>query len=416
MKRSTIATIVIFLVVVAGVYIKREEYSKVEVRLNYEKVEEGKYSNGEAFSEQDFIKESLIKEVYLNYEFLKGVDYNEFLTGFEVGYGEKNQVKKAEELLKDNKKYNLNPSQIFIEFESKALTQEQSEKVLKKLMELYKQEEIEKKVEAEGLGESYLVSYEDYYDLDEKLYELNKKVEMAERFLDRKRTINETKYLSGYENLLVEMNFFKKINIQKVATEIKITNVVLNYDMVYSQKVEKLKALTKSKAIMKREMEMVEEMLKNYKPDADRVLLSTGQSTDSIDINREKDYYTKLIEQATSVSVKIVKTEEEIKYVEEELKDMQENKVMSLIIEDKLDKLAVEQNERIEKMNELVKTEKALYYNDYMKVGEVEWVSTFSLKKTGLIAFLASLAVLGMGMSLEKKMEIKEKRTMLGSN
>ncbi len=363
-----------------------KEKQQVKIKISFPGIENGFYSTGENFDLRDILSEEILWEVYQR----KKIDYpfDLFKDSLYIKQGSnfiENSLEKKEDINGYNKGNIILTSTLPIFKEENIHVDILNEFVNKKLLI---------KTKAEKLGDIYKSNFEDYFELEEKIYYLKiKNKNLIEYLLYKKNKVNLYEQ-NKYENILIEQKLFENVDLLRVENQIKNTRVVKNIDTVLSIKKEEIKKLEIKKRKHKGELDVLAFLIKNYKPENNQLIISKNSEKTSYKLGTEKKYYTDLIERITKTNVEIARITEEIKYLTEEIKLIKEDKELKDLIEQELNGLNMNFNKKIDEINIFIENENKRYYSNVLEVDEVEVIKEYNYFK--IVFFSVLVFVLGL--------------------
>ncbi len=363
-----------------------KEKQQVKIKISFPGIENGFYSTGENFDLRDILSEEILWEVYQR----KKIDYpfDLFKDSLYIKQGSnflENSLEKKEDINGYNKGNIILTSTLPIFKEENIHVDILNEFVNKKLLI---------KTKAEKLGDIYKSNFEDYFELEEKIYYLKiKNKNLIEYLLYKKNKVNLYEQ-NKYENILIEQKLFENVDLLRVENQIKNTRVVKNIDTVLSIKKEEIKKLEIKKRKHKGELDVLAFLIKKYKPENNQLIISKNSEKTSYKLGTEKKYYTDLIERITKTNVEIARITEEIKYLTEEIKLIKEDKELKDLIEQELNELNMNFNKKIDEINIFIENENKRYYSNVLEVDEVEVIKEYNYFK--IVFFSVLVFVLGL--------------------
>lgn len=396
----------------SGMIIKSRNYqSRVLLNFNFQEILDGKNPDGTRFDinlitstpvlNKVIEAESTLVEKGIGVEALKRAITLEPITPNHI-------TKQIEENYKNGVDFTYFPSTYLIRF---SLTKDldYDRKILDRIIFEYKSyfEYRYNKLEIIGSSTGNYEKY-DYVELLE-IFE-NNLLRVKNLLLEEKNNkFRSSTLLITYSDLLGEIELLENIEFKNLKSIVENKNLSKDKWRVIEKYRNLIKELELQKAKYLAEEKIVKEMLDNYKPDNNQIILPSLEGT--IVEGNNNSYYERLIEKATEAGVSAVFLEEDIKYYKTRIIELenQENINNEYIEEVGILIVSIEKKYKqvIENVNILNREYNQVYFSNLIrKISPIEIVNDVKIE----IYLLISLALgLFFGVGMVFIIEFKKK-------
>ncbi|GLI56570.1 hypothetical protein PM10SUCC1_20840 [Propionigenium maris DSM 9537] len=366
-----IAVLVFIVSCVGAVVVDRSSKSaRAIIGYNYDGISAGKSPDGSAFSSSEIVDSIILNRVYRRYPILKreGFTTKDIVAGVEITGITPNDISKVAEVsLKRGEKFMYTPSDYVV------------------TLKLTGDNELDR-----NILNTLLTEYTDYFAFKYNNNTVFPKMELDKLggydYVDRVAIVRESviqimrsaQGLSGrgfiskqigysYEDIARFLKSVEEIDLGNVSSRIAIENVTndpFGRELVLKNQIRELELERKR---LMGTSEVLERMLKEYKPEGTQVLLpSLGEG---LKISTEEDYYTDLLDRYREANTKIMEINVDIKERERVLSEIR------AVSDAALDTVRKNIEETINKLNNIIDDVNIMnleytnqYYSDQIRV------------------------------------------------
>lgn len=366
-----IAVLVFIVSCVGAVVVDRSSKSaRAIIGYNYDGISAGKSPDGSAFSSSEIVDSIILNRVYRRYPILKreGFTTKDIVAGVEITGITPNDISKVAEVsLKRGEKFMYTPSDYVVTLKLTG-DNELDRNILNTLLTeytdyfafKYNNNTVFPKMELDKLG-----GY-DYVDRVAIVRESVIQIMRSAQGLSGRGFISKQVGYS-YEDIVRFLKSVEEIDLGNVSSRIAIENVTndpFGRELVLKNQIRELELERKR---LMGTSEVLERMLKEYKPEGTQVLLpSLGEG---LKISTEEDYYTDLLNRYREANTKIMEINVDIKERERVLSEIR------AVSDAALDTVRKNIEETINKLNNIIDDVNIMnleytnqYYSDQIRV------------------------------------------------
>ncbi len=395
-----------------GLFLKSRNYeSRVLINFNFDGIIKGENPDGSPFNinlitstpvlTKVIEKESSLKEKNIGIETLKKAISIEPVKPNYI-------IKKIEESYKNGEVYTYYPTIFMLSFKlTKDLKYDR--KILDRIIHEYKSyfEYRYNRLEIVGNANS---DYEKY-DYIELLEIIDNNLLRTKNFLQEEKNnkFRSSILLLTYSDLLSEIELLEDIEVKSLKSIVENKNLSKNKWRVIEKYKNVLKDLEFKRSKYIAEEKIVKEMLDNYKPENNYVVIPNIDG--SIVENNRESYYSKLVEKAVEAGVNAVYLAEDIDYYKNRIIELENEKNRDNLYFDEVNKLIelikLKYNKTIEDINVLNKEYNQVYFSNMIK--KISPIESFNESKLELFVLVSLFLGMIFGILVIFIIEFKNK-------
>ncbi len=400
-KRKKIILLSVFFMLIlgllSGLFIKNQNYeSRVLINFNFEEIIRGENPDGTLFDINLLTSTPVLNKVIENEPSLKekNIGVESLKRAVKLNPIIPNHItKQIEESYKNGSIFNYYPSTFLITFK---LTKnfDYDRKILDKIIYEYKSYYEYRYNRLEVIGKAS--GNYDKYDYVELLEIVDNNLLNLRNFLvdEKSNKFRSSTLLLTYSDLLSEVDLLENIEVKNLKSIVENKNLSKNKWRIIEKYRNLIKDLELKKAKYLAEEKIIKEMLDNYKPESNQVIVPNFDG--SIMEDNKESYYGRLIEKATEAGINAVSLAEDIIYYKSRIAELEnENDENSVYIDD-VNVLIVsiqdKYNRIISDVNLLNKEYNQVYFSNMIKkISPIE-----SINETKLELYLLVSLVMGL--------------------
>ncbi len=400
-KRKKIILLSVFFMLIlgllSGLFIKNQNYeSRVLINFNFEEIIRGENPDGTLFDINLLTSTPVLNKVIENEPSLKekNIGLEDLKEAVKLNPIIPNHItKQIEESYKNGSIFNYYPSTFLITFK---LTKnfDYDRKILDKIIYEYKSYYEYRYNRLEVIGKAS--GNYDKYDYVELLEIVDNNLLNLRNFLvdEKSNKFRSSTLLLTYSDLLSEVDLLENIEVKNLKSIVENKNLSKNKWRIIEKYRNLIKDLELKKAKYLAEEKIIKEMLDNYKPESNQVIVPNFDG--SIMEDNKESYYGRLIEKATEAGINAVSLAEDIIYYKSRIAELEnENDENSVYIDD-VNVLIVsiqdKYNRIISDVNLLNKEYNQVYFSNMIKkISPIE-----SINETKLELYLLVSLVMGL--------------------
>lgn len=384
--------------IAGGINYSRGKSVTTIIGYSYEDIDKGLNPDGSQFTIGELKNNIIARRVYDKYPILKekGITLTDFIFSIKIqGIIPSDISNLTETNLKKGKKFMYNPVDYKItlrltgdtKLDAEILTDLTTEYILY-FNQKYKSSEIVPLIKINDF------SGYDYLDI---VRVLDSNIEIVNNItlrLVEKPFVSKRVGLT-YEDIDKLLTNLKEIDLKNISSTVEISNITNNISERKRVLNNNIRTLNLEKKKAGGKAEVIRGMLKDYKPDARKVMLPTlGES--EIKISTEEKYYTSLLKDYETTATEIKNLEIDIAEETRKLNELSDNKEIKKQVEKQIELVINKYNFIISKMNIMNKEYYNKYFSDSVRV--MSQTSVVSNSKANIIVLAGIILGIMMGL------------------